>query len=150
MLNHRVSESRRLFFSFLEWLDAPVRPRVFVSRTREKLGRTCDQIGRTLEPCLTFLGSLDFSEHFNQMLSKSGGDKISHFKKWWGHVPSVPSVNDTYASDSSPSVNIWRRQKLKQIQQEDVLNSNTIESIIHYNASSSEKAISSESIILNL
>ncbi len=45
---------------------------------------------------LTFLGSLDFSEHFNQMLSKSGGDKISHFKKWWGHVPSVPSVNDTY------------------------------------------------------
>ncbi len=30
------------------------------------------------------------------MLSKSGGDKISHFKKWWGHVPSVPTVNDTY------------------------------------------------------
>ncbi len=45
-----VSESRILFFSFLEWLDAPVRPGIFVSRTREKLGRTCDQIGRTLEP----------------------------------------------------------------------------------------------------
>ncbi len=44
----RVSESRILFFSFLEWLDAPVRS---VSRTREKLGCTCDQIGRTLEPC---------------------------------------------------------------------------------------------------
>ncbi len=39
------------FFSFLEWLDAPVRPGIFVSRTREKLGCTCDQIGRTLEPC---------------------------------------------------------------------------------------------------
>ncbi len=32
-------------------MDAPVRPRIFVSRTREKLGCTCDQIGRTLEPC---------------------------------------------------------------------------------------------------
>ncbi len=40
------------FFSFLEWLDAPVRPGIFVSRTREKLGCTCDQIGRTLEPCV--------------------------------------------------------------------------------------------------
>ncbi len=39
------------FFSFLEWLDTPVRVGIFVSRTREKLGRTCDQIGRTLEPC---------------------------------------------------------------------------------------------------
>ncbi len=47
----RVSESRILFFSFLEWLDATVRPGIFVSHTREKLGRTCDQIGRTLEPC---------------------------------------------------------------------------------------------------
>ncbi len=46
----RVSESRILFFSVLEWLDAPVRPGIFVSRTREKLGCTCDQIGRTLEP----------------------------------------------------------------------------------------------------
>ncbi len=27
-----------------------MRPGIFVSRTREKLGRTCDQIGRTLEP----------------------------------------------------------------------------------------------------
>ncbi len=40
-----------LFFSFLEWLDAPVRLGIFVSRTGEKLGRTCDHIGRTLEPC---------------------------------------------------------------------------------------------------
>ncbi len=32
-----------------------MRPGIFVSRTREKLGRTCDQIGRTLEPCLTNL-----------------------------------------------------------------------------------------------
>ncbi len=44
--------SRGYFFFFfsLEWLDAPVRPGIFVSRTREKLGCTCDQIGRTLEP----------------------------------------------------------------------------------------------------
>ncbi len=28
-----------------------MRSGIFVSRTREKLGRTCDQIGRTLEPC---------------------------------------------------------------------------------------------------
>ncbi len=28
-----------------------MRPGIFVSRTREKLGCTCDQIGRTLEPC---------------------------------------------------------------------------------------------------
>ncbi len=40
-----VSESRILLFYFLEWLDAPVRPGIFVSRTREKLGRT-------LEPCI--------------------------------------------------------------------------------------------------
>ncbi len=39
------SLSRGYFFSFLEWLDAPVRPGIFVSRTREKLGRT-------LEPCI--------------------------------------------------------------------------------------------------
>ncbi len=31
------------------------------------------------------------------MLLKSDGDKIGHSKKWWGYVPSVPSVNDTYA-----------------------------------------------------
>ncbi len=29
-----------------------MRPGIFVSRTREKLGCTCDQIGRTLEPCV--------------------------------------------------------------------------------------------------
>ncbi len=40
--------SRGYFFSFLEWLDAPVRPGIFVSRTREKLGRT-------LEPCKILL-----------------------------------------------------------------------------------------------
>ncbi len=34
------------FFSLLERLVA----QVFFSRTLEKLGRTCDQIGRTLEP----------------------------------------------------------------------------------------------------
>ncbi len=48
--------SRGYFFiSFLEWLDALVRPGIFVSRTREKLGCTCDQIGRTLEPWCIFL-----------------------------------------------------------------------------------------------
>ncbi len=32
-----------------------MRPGIFVSRTREKLGRTCDQIGRTLDAlCITF------------------------------------------------------------------------------------------------
>ncbi len=39
-----LSRGYFFFFSFLEWLDAPVRPGIFVSRTREKLGRT-------LEPC---------------------------------------------------------------------------------------------------
>ncbi len=29
-------------------------PGIFVSRTREKLGRTCDQIGHTLEPWEAF------------------------------------------------------------------------------------------------
>ncbi len=52
------------FFSFLEWLDAPVRPGIFVSRTRGKLGRTCDQTGRTLEPWfvkrVTWEGSLNY------------------------------------------------------------------------------------------
>ncbi len=38
----RVAET---FFSFLERLVAQVRPRIFVSRTLEKLGRT-------LEPCI--------------------------------------------------------------------------------------------------
>ncbi len=60
---HRVSESRILFFSFLEWLDAPVRPGIFVSRTREKLGCTCDQIGRTLEPCMCIIAALN-KTHF--------------------------------------------------------------------------------------
>ncbi len=32
-----------------------MRPGIFVSRTREKLGCTCDQIGRTLEPCTVYL-----------------------------------------------------------------------------------------------
>lgn len=27
---------------------------------------------------------------------KSDGDKMGHKKKWWGHVPSVPSINDAY------------------------------------------------------
>ncbi len=41
----RLSESQRLYFSFLEWLVAQVRPQIFFSRTIEKLGRT-------LEPCV--------------------------------------------------------------------------------------------------
>ncbi len=42
-------------------------PGIFVSRTREKLGRTCDQIGRTLEPCVY----KDISQymHFDVVLS---------------------------------------------------------------------------------
>ena len=43
-----LSESRRFFL--FERLVAPVRPQIFFSRTIEKLGRMCDQIGRTLEP----------------------------------------------------------------------------------------------------
>ncbi len=41
------------FFSFLEWLDAPVRPGIFVSHTREKLGRT-------LEPWYTYINSMSW------------------------------------------------------------------------------------------
>ena len=44
----RLSE---LHVFFLERLVAPVRPQIFFSRTSEKIGRMCDQIGRTLEPC---------------------------------------------------------------------------------------------------
>ncbi len=62
--NSRDFESRRLFF-FGEWLDAPVRPTFFFSRTLEKLGRMCDQIGRTLEPCLV---SVSFRGHFRKLL----------------------------------------------------------------------------------
>ncbi len=53
------------FFSFLEWLDAPVRPGIFVSRTREKLGRTCDQIGRTLEPWYIYCCYYKPRDHHN-------------------------------------------------------------------------------------
>ncbi len=55
--------SRGYFFSFLEWLDAPVRPGIFVSRTREKLGHTCDQIGHTLEPCTATLSLVSFKHN---------------------------------------------------------------------------------------
>ncbi len=41
---------RRGDFFFLERLVAEVHPQIFVSRTLEKLGRTYDQIGHTLEP----------------------------------------------------------------------------------------------------
>ncbi len=41
----------KTFFSVLERLVAQVCPQIFFSRTLEKLGRMCDQIGRTLEPC---------------------------------------------------------------------------------------------------
>ena len=43
-----LSESQSFFL--FEPLVAPVRPQIFFSRTIEKLGRMCDQIGRTLEP----------------------------------------------------------------------------------------------------
>ncbi len=36
------SESQILFFSFLEWLVALVRPQILFSRTLEKLGRTLE------------------------------------------------------------------------------------------------------------
>ncbi len=47
------SESWILYFifSYRLRLVALVRPQIFFSRTLEKLGHTCDQIGRTLEPC---------------------------------------------------------------------------------------------------
>ncbi len=51
--------------SFLEWLDAPVRPGIFVSRTREKLGRTCDQIGRTLEPWFSNVVMTDWIQYMH-------------------------------------------------------------------------------------
>ncbi len=37
-----------------------MRPGIFVSRTREKLGRTCDQIGRTLEPFTCYSKLINF------------------------------------------------------------------------------------------
>ncbi len=110
----------------------------------------------------------DFSENFFFCRLSRFGTKLLKYRKYYSAIVCLLeaafkihlaqksegaralTVNEHDASDSSPSVNIWRRQKLKQIQQEDGFNSNTIESIIHYNASSSEKVISSESIILNL
>ncbi len=47
----------RLLFYFLERLVAQLDLRVFFSRTIEKLGLTCDQIGHTLEPCQDYLYS---------------------------------------------------------------------------------------------
>ncbi len=48
-----------------------MRPGIFVSRTREKLGRTCDQVGRTLEPCNLFIfvdiNLLKVGEHVNMV-----------------------------------------------------------------------------------
>ncbi len=46
--------SRGDFFFFFSncW---SVRPQIFFCRTLDKLGRTCDQIGRTLEPCKLFI-----------------------------------------------------------------------------------------------
>ncbi len=41
-----------------------MRPGIFVSRTREKLGRTCDQIGRTLEPWCVLLDGLNTENTF--------------------------------------------------------------------------------------
>lgn len=35
----------------------------------------------------------------NLCFQKSDGDKISRSKQCWGHVPSVPSVNDTYGAN---------------------------------------------------
>ncbi len=51
-----------------------MRPGIFVSRTREKLGCTCDQIGRTLEPCIILL-SLVF--HMLQLESSPVGGSAS-------------------------------------------------------------------------
>ena len=48
-----LSESQSFFL--FERLFAPVRPQIFFSRTIEKLGRMCDQIGRTLEPWIDYL-----------------------------------------------------------------------------------------------
>ncbi len=47
------------FFSVLERLVAQVRPQIVFSHTLEKLGRTCDQIGRTLEPWARGLRKID-------------------------------------------------------------------------------------------
>ncbi len=56
LLNHReifrVTET--FFFPSNGW-SHQCDLRFFFSRTIEKLGRTCDQIGRTLEPCTIYL-----------------------------------------------------------------------------------------------
>lgn len=35
---------------------------------------------------------------FHICLKKKKSDKISHFRKWWGHVPRVLGESDTYGS----------------------------------------------------
>ncbi len=63
LLKHRETQSRGYFILFSRIrLVALVRPQIFFSRTLEKLGHTCDQIGRTLESCNIL--SLDLVELF--------------------------------------------------------------------------------------
>ncbi len=57
-----------------------MRPGIFVSRTREKLGHTCDQIGRTLEPCT--LEAFGFIEDF-----------VNKIKVLYNDTESVVKVN---------------------------------------------------------
>ncbi len=50
LLNHRETfRVAETFFFFLR--NEPVQPQIFFDRAIEKLGHTCDQVGRTLEPC---------------------------------------------------------------------------------------------------
>ncbi len=67
------------FFYFLERLVALVRPQIYFSRTLEKLGRTCDQIGRTLEP-YTMITILVPTPMCNDIMFKHSIYVVCHFK----------------------------------------------------------------------
>ncbi len=53
LLKHRETQSHGYFFFFSRMAGRTGAPSDYFSRTLEKLGRTCDQIGHTLEPCHT-------------------------------------------------------------------------------------------------
>lgn len=51
-----ITGTLSVFFCwYLEWLGALMQPEISFSCTIEKLGRTFNKIGRTLEPCFIFL-----------------------------------------------------------------------------------------------
>ncbi len=65
-----------------------MRPGIFVSCTREKLGRTCDQIGRTLEPWLYSMLKVS-----NVSLNMIMCEVYSHSERTIDILPQILKIN---------------------------------------------------------